>query len=199
MTEKSYLNIEKLADAIPDAGKRRYPPVEAWHPEHVGQIDIRIAADGTWYHEGDPIRRHELVKLFSTILRRDPDGKHYLVTPAEKLEIQVDVAPLFVSEMFLEDEGPNQRFVFRTHTDDVAPLDDEHPLTVDIDPESGEPEPKLLVRSGLQGLLARSVFYDLVDLAEERDVDGLEVQGVMSAGAFRIVGRSDGKPMAKCS
>lgn len=196
MTNKSYLNIERLAEAIPNAGERRYPPVEAWHPEHEGRIDIRIAADGAWYHEGDPILRHELVKLFSTILRRDADGKHYLVTPAEKLEIQVDVAPLFVSDMFLEDEGPNQRFVFRTHTDDVAPLDDDHPLTVEIDPDSGEPEPKLLIRGRLQGLLARSVFYDLVDLAEEREIDGQVVQGVMSAGRFRIIGRSDGQPMA---
>lgn len=195
MNDKHHLDIEKLLESIPDAGERTYPPVDKWNPEHVGRIDIRIAADGTWYHEGDPIRREALVKLFSTVLRLDDDGKHYLVTPVERLEIAVDVAPLFVSDMYLENSGPDQTITFRTHTDDVAPLDRDHPLTVRVDPASGEPTPLVLVRQRLQGLLGRSVFYDLVDLAEEREIDGVAVQGVLSAGHFHIIGRSDGKPM----
>jgi hypothetical protein len=199
MSDKSHLGIEHLADSIPAGGQRSYPPVEMWDPEHVGGIDIRIASDGTWYHEGDPIMRHALVKLFSTVLRRDDDGKHYLVTPVERLEISVDVAPLYVAGMFLENEGPDQIVSFRTHTDDVARLDSGHPLTVHVDPASGEPTPLVLVRGRLQGLLARSVFYDLVDLAEEREVKGVKVQGIMSAGIFHIIGRSDGKQMEPLS
>lgn len=195
MTDKSHLDIEKLLEAIPDAGERSYPPVHLWNPDHVGRIDIRIAADGTWFHEGDPIRRLALVKLFSTVLRKDDDGRHYLVTPVERLEITVDVAPLFVSDMYLEDSGPDQKITFRTHTDDVAPLDADHPLEVTVDAATGEPTPLIIVRSGLQGLLARSVFYDLVDLAEEREIGGVPVQGVISAGRFHVIGRSDGRPM----
>ncbi|WP_417517739.1 DUF1285 domain-containing protein [Minwuia sp.] len=195
MTDKSYLDIEKLAESIEGSGERAYPPVDKWNPDRVGEIDIRIASDGTWYHEGDPILRHALVKLFSTVLRRDEDGKHYLVTPVERLAIQVDVAPLYVSEMFVENPGPDQTITFKTHTDDIAVLDTDHPLTVDVDPASGEPTPLVLVRARLQGLLARSVFYDLVELSEERTMDGVAVQGVMSAGTFHVIGRTDGKAL----
>ncbi|WP_416897284.1 MAG: DUF1285 domain-containing protein [Minwuia sp.] len=195
MSDKSYLDIERLAESIPDGSERSYPPVDKWDPERVGEIDIRIAQDGTWYHEGDPILRHELVKLFSTVLRRDDDGRHYLVTPAERLAIQVDVAPLFVNEMFRENAGPEQVIRFRTHTDDVAVLDDDHPLEVSVDAETGEPTPLVHIRGRLKGLLARSVFYDLVEIADEREIDGVEVQGVMSAGRFHVIGRSDGRPL----
>jgi hypothetical protein len=195
MQDKSHLDIEALAESLEDASRRSYPPVEKWNPERVGEIDIRIAADGAWYHEGDPIRRPALVKLFSTVLRRDDDGRHYLVTPAERLAIQVDVAPLHVTEMYREGAGAAQRIVFRTMTNDVATLDSEHPLTVEIDRETGEPTPTVLVRQRLEGLLARSVFYDLVDIAEERTVDGVEVQGVVSAGDFHVIGRTDGRPL----
>ena len=195
MTEKHHLDIEKLLESIPNAGERTYPPVHQWNPANVGSIDIRIASDGTWYHEGDPIRRQALVKLFSTVLRFDDDGEHYLVTPVERLRIKVDVAPLLVSDMYLEHPGPEQKITFRTHTDDIAPLDNDHPMSVDVDRMTGEPTPLILVRNRLMGLLARSVFYDLVDLAEEREVDGQAVQGVMSAGSFHIIGRSDGQPM----
>lgn len=195
MSEKSHLSIERLIESIPDARERSYPPVENWNPDHVGSIDIRIAADGTWYHDGDPIRRPALVKLFSTVLRQDADGKHYLVTPVERLAIKVDVAPLFVSDMFLEDPGPNQVVTFKTHTEDVARLDSDHPLSVTIDPQTAEPTPLVLMRGRLKGLLSRSVFYDLVDLAEEHDLEGCAVQGIMSAGTFHIIGRSDGQPM----
>jgi hypothetical protein len=197
MTAKPHLDMEKLLESIPDSGERSYPPVHLWNPDHVGTIDIRIAADGTWYHEGDPIRRQSLVNLFSTVLRKDDDGRHYLVTPVERLEIVVDVAPLFVSDMYVENAGPDQTVTFRTHTDDIARLDADHPLQVCVDPGSGEPTPLVDIRSGLKGLLARSVFYDLVDLAEEREVDGNAVQGICSAGQFHIIGRSDGQPMER--
>lgn len=193
--EKTHLDIDQLAETLDAEARKSYPPVHLWNPDNVGEIDIRIAADGTWYHEGDPILRPALVKLFSTVLRKDDDGRHYLVTPVERLAIQVDVAPLYVSEMYREGEGDAQTLHFRTHTGDVAPLDDDHPLEVDVDPETGEPTPLILVRDRLKGILARSVFYDLVDIAEEREIDGVAVQGVMSAGRFRVIGRSDGKPL----
>ncbi len=135
------------------------------------------------------------MKLFSTVLRHDDDGKHYLVTPVERLSIQVDVAPLYVSGMYVDNPGEAQKIVFTTHTDDVCTLDDAHPLDVTINEANGEPTPLVLVRDRLQGLLARSVFYDLVDIAEEREIDGVAVSGVMSDGGFRIIGRLDGQPM----
>jgi hypothetical protein len=193
--DKNHLRIDQLAETLDAEARKSYPPVHLWDPANVGEIDIRIAADGTWYHEGDPILRPALVRLFSTVLRKDDDGRHYLVTPAERLAIEVDVAPLYVSEMYREGEGDDQTLVFRTHTGDVAPLDEAHPLRVPVDPETGEPTPLVLVRDRLEGILARSVFYDLVDIAEEREIDGVAVQGVMSAGRFHVIGRSDGRPL----
>lgn len=192
---KPHLDIENIAEAIGGTDGRRYPPVHLWNPEHVGEIDIRIAADGTWYHEGDPIRRLPLVRLFSTVLRHDDDGRHYLVTPVERLGIQVEVAPLYVTAMHVSHAGPDQQIRFTTSTDDVAFLDSDHPLTVTVDADSGAPTPLVLIRDRLQGLLARSVFYDLVDIAEERAIDGVDVSGVMSAGQFHVIGRLDGAPL----
>lgn len=192
---KTHLDIADLAERLKAAGERRYPPVHRWHPAHEGEIDMRIAADGTWYYLGSPIQRPAMVKLFSTVLRRDDDGRHYLVTPAEKLAIQVDVAPLHVVEMFREGRGADQTLAFRTLTDDMVTLDDAHPLSVSIDPATGEPTPLILVRDRLQGLIMRPVFYDLVDIAEERRSPAGAVQGVTSAGSFHVIGRSDGRPL----
>lgn len=187
--------IARLAGRLAVDSDRRYPPVEKWNPPHEGHVDIRIAADGTWYHEGEPIRRANMVRLFSTVLRRDADGHHYLVTPAEKLRITVDVAPLHVVDMTCEGDGADRTIAFRTLTDDLVVLDGDHALTVTVDPHSAEPTPLVRVRAGLQGLLSRAVYYDLVELAEERHLAGGEVLGVMSAGQFHVIGRTDGTPL----
>lgn len=192
--DKPHLDIADLAERLSAAAGRGYPPVEKWHPAHEGVIDMRITADGTWLYQGSPIQRAGMVRLFSTVLRRDADGHHYLVTPAEKQRITVDVAPLHIVEMFREGAGMDQKLAFRTLTDDMVTLDADHRLQVEVDAESGEPTPLVPVRGNLMALILRPVFYDLVDIAEERDVDGVTVQGVMSAGVFHIIGRLDGEP-----
>lgn len=195
--QKSHLDIADLAQRLETASGRGYPPVDQWHPAHEGEIDMRIMADGTWLYLGSPIRRAGMVKLFSTVLRRDEDGHHYLVTPAEKQRITVDVAPLHIVEMFRDGQGADQKLAFRTLTDDMVSLDAEHPLQVEVDAETGEPTPLVPVRGRLKALIVRAVFYDLVDIAEEREVAGVMVQGVMSNGMFHVIGRLDGQPHAQ--
>ena len=169
------------------ARDRHLPPVEQWNPARVGVIDIRIAANGDWYHEGDPIRRFRIAKLFATILRLD-DGEHFLVTPAEKLKIRVDDAPFIATDMESEGEGRARRILFTTNVDDVVLADAEHPIVVED--RDGEPRPYVEVRSGLRALIARSVFYRLVDLAHE-EPDGQF--SVWSAGARFVLGQ-DSQP-----
>ena len=141
---------------------KKLPPVHQWHPERVGRIDIRIARDGTWYHEGDPIRRQALVKLFSTVLRRDDDG-HWLVTPAEKLKIDVEDAPFIAVNMEVKGEGRNAQLLFTTNVQDHVVADAAHPLRVED--QDGEPRPYVTVRHGLDALINRAVFYRLVEQA----------------------------------
>lgn len=152
--------------AVTEAAKsaRGLPPVHLWHPDHCGDIDIVIRADGVWMHEGSPIGRTELVRLFSTVLRLDPDGYH-LVTPSEKLKIRVEDLPFRAVAMAREGED----LVFITDVGDVARAGPDHPITVETDPATGEPAPRVHVRRGLEARIARSVFYDLVQAAEERD------------------------------
>lgn len=157
----------------------RLPPVHLWNPTHCGDSLMRIAADGTWFHEGSPIGRKELVRLFSTILRLEPDGRHVLVTPAEKLDIQVDDAPFVVVEATSEGEGPGRRIIFRTNTDDLVAAGPDNILRIDTAAD-GTPRPYLHVRAGLQALVNRPVFYQLADLAlaEAATPPGLWSDGV---------------------
>ena len=143
---------------------KKLPPVDQWHPERVGQIDIRIARDGTWYHEGEPIVRQSLVRLFSTILRKDPEG-YCLVTPAEQLSIEVEDAPFIATDMEVKGSGAAQQLLFTTNVDDHVQVDAAHPISVEGTPE--RPRPYVEVRDGLRALIARSVYYRLVELAEE--------------------------------
>ena len=164
------------------ASGRGPPPVHLWNPAHCGEIDIRIAADGRWWHEGAPIGRPALVRLFSTILRRDPDGFH-LVTPAEKLRITVDDAP-FVA-IGLEQAGGALRFA--TNVGDIVEAGPDHPLRVET-AAGGEPRPYIHVRDGLEALVARPVFYELVELGEPRTAAGGSRLAVASAGCWFDLG-----------
>lgn len=146
------------------AAERKLPPVSNWHPDRIGSIDIRIARDGTWYHEGDPILRQPLVDLFSTILRKDPDG-YCLVTPAEKLLIEVEDVPFQAIDVEVKGTGADQQLMFSTNVGDYVIADAAHPIVVEGDPE--HPRPYLEVRDGLRALISRSVYYRLSDLAEE--------------------------------
>jgi uncharacterized protein len=159
--------------------ERRLPPVDKWRPERCAHSDMRIARDGTWYHRGSPIRRPAMVRLFSTILRREPDGSHVLVTPVEKLEIGVDTTAFRVIEMRSEGEGRKRRIFFRLDSGDAIILCPDHPLRIAQD-EHG-PSPRLLVRHGLEAELTRPVYYELAELALAEDNDP---PGIWSDGAF---------------
>lgn len=168
------------------------PPVQLWDPPFCGDIDLVIRRDGTWWYLGTPIGRKALVRLFSTILRRDADGRYYLVTPVEKVGIRVEDVPFLAVAVAVEAEavGAARRLRFRTNVEDEMVADGAHPIRVETDPVTGEPAPYVLVRDRLEAKIARSVFYELVDLAEERRAeDGGTVLGVRSAGQFFPLGR----------
>ncbi|CAN5246646.1 DUF1285 domain-containing protein [soil metagenome] len=153
-----------VAAAARQAPGRGLPPVHLWNPDHCGDIDIVIRADGTWMHERSPIGRKELVRLFSTVLRLDPDGYH-LVTPVEKMRITVEDLPFRAVTM----ERRGDDLVFMTDVGDEVTADADHPITVETDPVTGEPAPRLHVRRGLEARIVRTVFYDLVEMAEVVD------------------------------
>jgi hypothetical protein len=159
---KSGLNA--VAEAAKQAPGKGLPPVHLWHPDHCGEIDIVIGADGVWMHEGSPIGRKELVRLFSTVLRKDPDGYH-LVTPVEKLKIQVEDLPFRAVAMARDGDD----LVFTTDVGDEVAASEADPIVVETDPTTGEPAPRIHVRRDLWARIARPVFYELVEMAEEVD------------------------------
>jgi hypothetical protein len=168
-----------LADIARLAEEQKLPPVERWNPTHCGDSEMRIARDGTWFHQGSPIGRQAMVRLFSTILRREADGTYVLVTPVEKLDITVEDAPFVAVEMKAEGEGLAARLAFRLNTGDLVTAGAEHPLRFE-DREDG-PRPYLHVRGGLEALVARPVYYDLAAMALASD----DVPpGVWSNGIF---------------
>jgi hypothetical protein len=178
-----------LAGLQRDAARGRgLPPVENWHPSHCGDIDIRIARDGSWFHMGTPIGRIELVRLFSTILRKDPDGYH-LVTPAEKMRIRVDDAPFVATLLDVEGRGRDQALAFTTNVGDVTVAGAENPIRVECDPQTDEPAPYVHVRRGMEALISRNVFYQLADLAVPGDGAETGMLGVWSRGIFFRLGR----------
>ncbi|MBN4094088.1 MULTISPECIES: DUF1285 domain-containing protein [Methylobacterium] len=178
--------LSRLSAALGDLPKRGLPPVERWDPPYCGAIDIRIAADGTWFHNGSPIRRDKLVKLFATILRREPDGRTVLVTPVESVGITVDDAAFVAVEMAVDGSGADRRVSFRTNVDDLVSVDADHTLRFEEAPD-GALKPYLHVRRGLWALVTRALTYDLVDLAEERLVDGKPWLGLWAGGAFHSI------------
>jgi len=182
MAKQASGGLERVTAAAKQAPGRGLPPVHLWNPAHCGEIDIVIKKNGLWFHEGTPIGREALVRLFSTVLRKDPDGI-YLVTPVEKMKITVEDAP-FVAVRVDREAGTLK---FLTNVGDVVEAGPEHQIRVEMDP-GGEPHPYLHVRRGLEALIARPVFYELVELAEERETaDGPQL-GVTSNGAWFPVG-----------
>jgi hypothetical protein len=154
--------------------ERRLPPVDQWNPERCGHSDMRIARDGTWYHQGAPIRRPEMVRVFSTVLRREPDGRHMLVTPVEKLEIDVEGTAFRAVEMTSEGEGRERRIAFKLDSGDAVILGPDHPLLL-------ADTPRILVRHGLEAELARAVYYELAEIAL---AENHQPPGVWSDGQF---------------
>ena len=164
------------------ASGKRLPPVHLWNPPFCGDLDMRIANDGTWFYMGTPIGRPALVRLFSTILKYQ-DGKYFLVTPVEKVGIRVDDAPFMAVEMVREHDDQGRRLRFRTNVDDWVACDPAHRLRFEASAEGGL-TPYLHVRADLWAKVTRALYYDLVDMGEERMVDGRQMFGVTSAGAF---------------
>ena len=177
-----------VAAAEPGGASGRKPPVHLWNPAFCGDIDMRIAADGTWFYGGTPIGRPALVRLFASILRLDPDGT-MLVTPVEKVRIVVDDAPFLAVEMAV-DPGPPPSLRFRTNVDDWVRVDAAHPLSFRAGP-SGGVKPYVEVRGGLLALVKRAVFYDLVALGETRGIDGTAQFGVASGNRFFPIAPAD--------
>ena len=160
------------------------PPVHLWNPPLCGDLDMRIASDGAWYYQGSPINRSSLVRLFSTILRHDDDGCFYLVTPVEKWRIQVEAAPFIAIAVEKNELEGKQALNFVTNVGDSVRADAQHPIRVEVDPNSDEPSPFIVIRDGLEAKLSRSVFYQLADMAEEKDLNGQPTYGVESTGQF---------------
>ena len=170
------LSLEQIARLV---SERRLPPVAQWNPAHCGHSHMRIARDGTWFHEGSPIGRPAMVRLFSTILRREPDGGHVLVTPVEKLDIDVDDAAFVAVELRSEGSGPERRLAFRLNTDELVVADADHALW--CEERADGPHPYLHVRDGLDALIARPVYYELVQMAI---IEENEPVGLWSSGTF---------------
>lgn len=171
--------MQSLLDAARQSGDG-LPPVDKWNPEHCGEMDLVIKRDGSWWHEGTRIARERLTKLFSTVLRKDDDGIHYLVTPVEKIAIEVELAPFLAVRVDRAGDGEAQSLVFRTNFDDLVEAGPDHPIAIQKDAQTGEPVPLVRVRGRLDALLTRPVFYELADMAETQD----GVPGVWSGGVF---------------
>jgi len=163
-------------------------PVHLWDPPYCGEMDMRIARDGTWYHEGKAIRRLPMVQLFSSVLKKEGD-RHFLVTPVEKVGIQVDDCPFIVRGAEIDGNGEQQFIRLTLNTGEQFTVDQDHRIQVEEDPRSGEPHPVVHVRNGLYGLLSRNVFYQLVEQAVIRETDQGEEFGVWSCGSFFPLGR----------
>ena len=158
----------------------RLPPVDKWNPPYCGDIGMAIRRDGVWLYQGSPIGRKPLVRLFSRVLRRDADGKHYLVTPVEKVDVSVEDAPFLAVELEATGEGASQELIFRTNVDDVVRCGPANPLRFETEAGSGGLKPYLLVRGRLEALVTRALYYDLVEMAVEQ----AGRLGLWSGGAF---------------
>lgn len=176
-------NADGIAASARAAKKGGLPPVHLWNPPFCGDLDMRIARDGTWFYLGTPIGRFELVKLFSSILKRE-DGKYFLVTPVEKVGITVDDAPFVAVDFEAEGQGEAQVLRFFTHVGDETTAGPENPIRVERDAETGEPSPYVHVRAGLEALIDRKSFYRLVELGAHHEVDGERWFGLWSGGVF---------------
>lgn len=182
-------NPDKLVEQVQKTAKNlNQPPLEKWHPELSGDMDLRINRDGQWIHKGEPLGREAIIKLFSTILRREEDDQYYLVTPVEKWRIQVEDTPLLAHSLVVEGSGEEQIIRLTTNVGETLEVGDEHPLDVGSYEDSGQPRPVIRVRHGLEARLVTAAYYDLAAHVVEKTVDGKPVLGVFSHGNFYKIG-----------
>ncbi len=186
-------SAEGIAASVRAAKGRGLPPVEKWNPAFCGDLDMRIARDGTWFYQGTPIGRPALVRLFSTILKVE-DGRFYLVTPVEKVGITVDDAPFVAVDFTVEGTGREQVLSFQTNVGDTAQAGPDHPIRVVRDAQTAEPSPYVMIRSGLEALIDRKSFYRLVELGVHHEVSGDSWFGLWSGGAFFAMVPSEDLP-----
>ncbi|MGB6231011.1 MAG: DUF1285 domain-containing protein [Litorimonas sp.] len=179
----SGFSLQDLMDALADTSEGERP-VERWNPDYCGEMDLLIKADGSWWHEGSRITRKGLVELFASVLRKDEDGRTYLVTPVEKLGVQVERAPFLAVRVDATGTGEDQRLFFKTNLNETVEAGPDNPIRVETDPDSMEPDPYVLVRGRLEAAINRPVFYELVELAVERNGS----LGVWAGGAFFPLG-----------
>ena len=178
--------LEAIAALLPRENGKALPPVERWNPPFCGDIDMRIAADGTWFYQKTPIGRPGLVRLFASVLKREGE-KYFLVTPVEKVGLIVEEAPFLAVELKVEDGARGRTLRFRTNVDDWVAAGPGHALRFDQDAENGGLKPFLHVRRELWAKVTRALFYDLVELGEERELGGRQMFGVASAGDFFVM------------
>jgi len=176
-------SADGIISAVKRAAPRGIPPVEKWDPPFCGDLDMRIARDGTWFYLGTPIGRKPLVKLFSSILKKEGDD-YFLVTPVEKVGITVEDAPFVAVDFSVEGEGKDTTITFSTHVGDTATAGPDHAMRIVRDPETGEPSPYINIRRNLDALIDRKSFYRLVDIGVAHQVEGEDWFGVWSEGVF---------------
>jgi hypothetical protein len=194
-TEQARHGLDAITGAARAAAQKGSPPVHLWNPPFCGDLDMRIATDGTWFYLKTPIGRPALVKLFASVLKREGD-KYFLVTPVEKCGIVVDDAPFLAVELKVEqgDDGQGERaqvLHFRTNVDDWVACGRDHALRFEPERATGGLKPYLHVRRDLWAKVTRALFYDLVELGEERDIDGKRMFGVVSTGEFFAMAPAD--------
>src|SRR5215468_2433830 len=189
-TTQSQRGLDAIAGAAKRAGGEGPPPVHLWNPPFCGDLDMRIASDGTWFYLKTPIGRAALVKLFASVLKREGD-KYFLVTPVEKCGILVDDAPFLAVELKVERGGRGAVLNFRTNVDDWVACRPDHALRFTPEPGTGGLKPYLHVRRNLWAKVTRALFYDLVELGEEREIDGMRMFGVASDGEFFAMAPAD--------
>ncbi len=183
MAKEGQSGLESITGALARGGTKGVPPVERWNPPFCGDLDMRIASDGTWFYLKTPIGRPALVKLFASVLRREGDN-YFLVTPVEKCGITVDDAPFLAVELNVEDGAEGRELHFRTNVDDWVTCGPQHALRFEPETGTGGLKPYLHVRRDLWAKVTRPLFFDLVEIGEERDVDGNAMFGVSSMGTF---------------
>ncbi len=176
--------LKGLAELIQSSASDRRPPLETWNPSTMADIGLEITADGDWHYQGSAIRRPALVKLFASILRREADGKHYLVTPVEKVVVAVEDAPLLAVELWSAGEGSARALSFRSNLDDLIEPGPDHPIRFGQDKMTGAPKPYFALRHGLEALATRAVYLELVDLGDVETVGAERLFGLWSRGQF---------------
>ena len=182
-------NPASILKQISNYKDKELPPVHLWNPPLCENVEMKIDREGRWFFMNSPIGRERMVKLFSKVLRLDEDGEYYLVTPVEKIRIEVEERPFLIIDYQLIKKNDKQIISFETNTGDIFLLDKDHPINVNINPKTGEPKPYVLVRSNLEGIISRNMYYKLIELAETKKVAGEQILVLKSDNQDFEIGR----------